>query len=97
MGDVSVGDDAHAGRMDSGSADRSGRGPIAYRIVIRGEVTGRFAEDLDGVVVESAGAESILHVECADQAKLQGILAWLYGNGIELLSVGPAAETNPGE
>lgn len=64
--------------------------------MIRGEVTERFTQDLDGVEVESAGAESILRVEGADQAKLQGILGWLYGHGIELLSVGPA-EAHPRE
>jgi hypothetical protein len=92
-----VDDHGDAERMDSGSAGRSGRGPSAYRIVIRGEVTERFTDDLDGVVVESAGSETILRVESADQAKLQGILGWLYGHGIELLSVGPAAETRPRE
>jgi hypothetical protein len=83
-------------RMDSGSADRSCGGPV-YRIVIRGEVTERFAEDLEGVVVESAGAKTILNVESPDQAKLQGILSWLYGHGIELLSLGPVAETDSRE
>jgi hypothetical protein len=81
--------------MDPGSAEPSGRVPVCYRIVVRGEVTERFAETLDGVVVDSAGAESILRVENADQAKLQAILGWLYDHGIELLSVAPAAETTP--
>lgn len=48
-------------------AERSARVPVCYRIVVRGEATERFTEDLDGVVVESAGAESILRVEGADQ------------------------------
>ena len=46
--------------MDSGSAGRSGRVPVCYRIVVRGEVTERFAKPLKGVVVESAGDQSIL-------------------------------------
>ncbi|MFC5266032.1 hypothetical protein ACFPJ1_28295 [Kribbella qitaiheensis] len=81
--------------MDSGFADRSGHRPVSYRIVVRGELTERFTEALEGVVVESAGTESILRVESADQAKLQGILGWLYDHGIELVSVHRAVETKP--
>jgi hypothetical protein len=36
--------------MDSGSGERSGHGPVCYRIVVRGEVTERFAEVLEGVI-----------------------------------------------
>jgi hypothetical protein len=83
--------------MDSGSAGRSGRVPVSYRILVRGEVTERFAEPLEGVVVvESAGDQSILRVEIVDQAKLQAILGWLFDHGIDLLSVHPAEEANPG-
>jgi hypothetical protein len=81
--------------MNSGFAKRSGRVPVTYRIVVRGEVTERFAEPLEGVVVESAGDTSILSVEIIDQAKLQGTLGWLYDHGIDLLSVNPAEEANP--
>jgi hypothetical protein len=82
--------------MDSGAAGRSGRIPVAYRIVVRGEVTERFAEPLEGVIVESAGDQSILRVEIVDQAKLQAILGWLFDHGIDLVSVHPAEEANPG-
>ena len=81
--------------MDSGFAKRVGGFPAPYRIVVRGEVTERFAEPLDGVVVESGGDKSILSVEIMDQAKLQGTLGWLYDHGIDLLSVNPAEEANP--
>jgi hypothetical protein len=81
--------------MNSGSAGRSGRVPVCYQIVVRGEVTERFAEPLEGVVVERAGGQSILRVEVVDQAKLQGILGWLYDHGIDLVSVNPAAKMNP--
>jgi hypothetical protein len=78
--------------MDSEFAKRLGRVPVTYRIVVRGEVTERFAEPLEGVVVESTGDTSILRVEIVDQAKLQGTLAWLFDHGIDLLSVNLAEE-----
>ena len=78
--------------MNSGSAAHPRLVPVCYRIVVRGEFTERFAEPLEGVVVESAGVESTLRVENVDQARLQGILAWLYDHGIALVSVGPAEE-----
>ena len=79
--------------MDSEFAKRLGRVPVTYRIVVRGELTERFAEPLEGVIVESAGDKSILRVEIVDQAKLQGTLSWLYDHGIDLLSVNLAEET----
>ena len=81
--------------MDSEFAKRSGRVPVTYRIVVRGEVTERFAEPLEGVVVESAGDKSVLRVEIVDQAELQGTLSWLYDHGIDLVSVNLAEEANP--
>jgi hypothetical protein len=95
MGDDSIGGQVDASPMDSGFAKRLGRVPVTYRIVVRGEVTERFAEPLEGVVVESAGDKSILRVEILDQAKLQGTLGWLYDHGIDLVSVNPAEEANP--
>ena len=94
-GDVWISGPVQASRMDSRSAEPSGRLPVCYHIVVRGEMTERFAEVLDGVAVDSAGAESILRVENADQAKLQAILGWLYDHGIELVSVRRAEGTNP--
>ena len=75
--------------MDSGPVDRSGRAPVPYRIVVCGQLTERFTDPLEGVVVESAGTRSVLRVEVVDQAKLQGILGWLYEHGIDLVSVCP--------
>jgi len=78
-----------------GHIGRSGRVAVSYRIVVRGEITQRFAEPLEGVVVESAGDQSILRVEIVDQAKLRGILDWLFDHGVDLVSLSPAAEANP--
>jgi len=65
----------------------SRRAPASYRIVVRGEMTERFAEVLEDVVVESAGEASLLRVENADPARLQSVLAWLYDHGVELVSL----------
>ena len=81
--------------MDSGPVERSGRAPVPYRIVVRGQLTERFTDPLEGVVIESAGIQSVLRVDVVDQAKLQGILGWLYEHGIDLVSVGPADDAIP--
>jgi hypothetical protein len=73
--------------MNPDSAAHSGHLPVSYRIVVRGQLTERFADVLDGVVVEQAGDESVLRVEDADPARLQSVLGWLYDHGAELVSV----------
>jgi hypothetical protein len=78
--------------MDSGPVERAGRAPVPYRIVVRGQLTERFTEPLEGVVIESAGARSVLRVEVVDQAKLQGILGWLYEHGVDLVSLAPVVD-----
>ena len=82
--------------MESRPVQRSGRVPVWYRIVVRGEVTQRFAEPLEDVFVETAPSQTVLHVQVVDQARLQGILGWLFEHGIDLLSVCPADEAKPG-
>jgi hypothetical protein len=41
--------------MDYGSGERSGHGPVCYRIVVRGEVTERFAEVLGELLLGGRG------------------------------------------
>ena len=60
-----------------------------YRITVRAELTQRFVEPLEQVVVESTGEQSILRCESVDQAKLQTIFSWLYERGVEIVSVTP--------
>lgn len=81
--------------MPSESVGKSGRGLVSYEIVVRGEVTERFVEPLDGVVVESGGDETILLVGIVDQAMLGSILGWLCDHGVDLVSVRPASEPTP--
>jgi hypothetical protein len=99
-GDPVTGEDAIGRLVNSSPVDpecvrRSGRAAVSYRIVVRGEVTERFAGPLEGVVIEAAGDQSILRVEIVDQAKLHGILGWLFDHGVDLVSLYPVAEANP--
>jgi hypothetical protein len=76
--------------MSTGDVESSsGRRTRRYRITVQGELTQRFLEPLEGVFVDSSGDESILRCEIVDQAKLQGVLSWLYEHGIEILKVDP--------
>jgi hypothetical protein len=61
----------------------------------RDEVSERFAEPLEGVVVELACGQSILRVEIVDQAKLRAVLGWLFDHGVDVVSLSPAAEAIP--
>jgi hypothetical protein len=76
--------------MQAGDFDSSdGRTAHLFRITVRGELTQPFVEPLERVFVESTGDESTLCCGAVDQAKLQGVLSWLYAHGIENLSVVP--------
>jgi len=76
-------------RMKTGPDRSADRTAHHYRITVRGDLTQRFIEPLEGVLVESAGDPSVLGCEVADQAKLHAILEWLYARGVEIVSVVP--------
>jgi hypothetical protein len=78
--------------METSSRGSAGRKPRHYRITVRGEVSQRFVESLEQVVVESTGDESVLSCAVTDQAKLQAVFSWLYERGVEILSVVPDDE-----
>jgi uncharacterized membrane protein len=75
--------------MERGSDRAAGGKARRYRITVRGELTQSFVEPLGAVFVESTGDESILGFEVADQARLQAVFEWLYGRGVEIVSVVP--------
>jgi hypothetical protein len=75
--------------METDTQESAPRKPHHYRITVRGEVTQKFVDPLEQVVVESTGDESILRCEVIDQAKLQAVFSWLYARGVEILSVVP--------
>jgi hypothetical protein len=72
-----------------------------YRIVVRSELSDRYAVAFEGMKMETKDGETILTGEIIDQPHLFGILDRINGLGLELLSVRalpedahPSAERN---
>ena len=64
----------------------NGTGKV-YRIVVRRELSDRYASALDGMHMETDNGLTILTGQVVDQPHLHGILNRLYGFGLEPLSV----------
>jgi hypothetical protein len=90
--------------MRQGQKDRQmmseGTGTV-YRIVVRSELSHRYAVAFEGMKMETKHGETILTGEVIDQPHLYGILDRINGLGLELLSVRalpeedhPSAERN---
>jgi len=58
-----------------------------YRIVVRSELTDRYASAFEGMDMETQEGQTILIGEVKDQPHLFGILNRINGLGLELLSV----------
>ena len=58
-----------------------------YRIVVRSELSSRYAVAFEGMEMETKGGETILTGEVIDQPHLHGILGRINGLGLQLLSV----------
>ena len=58
-----------------------------YRIVVRSELSSRYAVAFEGMEMETKHGETILTGEVIDQPHLYGILERINGLGLELLSV----------
>jgi hypothetical protein len=58
-----------------------------YRIVVRGELSDRYAVAFEGMHLEAKNGRTILTGEVVDQPHLFGILARVNSLGLELLSV----------
>jgi hypothetical protein len=58
-----------------------------YRIVVRSELSNRYALAFEGMKMETKAGETILTGEVKDQPHLFGILERINGLGLELLSV----------
>jgi hypothetical protein len=64
-----------------------------YRIVVRGELSERYAVAFEGMEMQAANGRTILTGEVMDQPHLHGILDRVNGLGLMLVSV----ESVPGE
>ena len=74
--------------MKSGGKQRARKGTgKVYRIVVRGELSGRYAAAFEGMEMETKTGQTILTGEVADQPHLHGIFERINGLGLELLSV----------
>jgi hypothetical protein len=82
--------------LDSGGKHRTpkySKGPgTVYRIVVRSELSDRYAAAFEGMEMETKGGDTILTGEITDQPHLHGILARINGLGLELLSVESLSE-----
>jgi hypothetical protein len=58
-----------------------------YKIVVRGELTERFAGAFEGMKMEAGSGQTTLTGEVIDQCRLYGIINRLNGLGLTLLSV----------
>ena len=65
---------------------KKGKGTV-YRIVVRSELSDRYAVAFEGMEMETKDGETILTGEVVDQPHLFGILERINGLGLELLSV----------
>ena len=81
--------------MEKPVAGRAGNKPIRYQIVVRGELSVSATGPLEGLSVRSEDGWSVITGEIIDQSQLLGILNWLGGRGIEIVSLSPAE--NSGE
>ena len=58
-----------------------------YRIVLRGELSERYAAAFEEMEMETKGGQTVLTGEVVDQVQLHGILDRIGGLGLELVSV----------
>jgi hypothetical protein len=63
-----------------------------YRIVVRGELSQRYAVAFEGMEMEVKSGRTILTGEVIDQPHLYGILGRISGLGLELVSVSSLSE-----
>jgi hypothetical protein len=77
--------------MTRAVAGRAGNKPVRYRIIVRGELTASCTctGPLEGLTVRSEDGCSVIIGEIIDQAQLYGVLNWLSGRGIEIVSLSP--------
>jgi outer membrane PBP1 activator LpoA protein len=74
--------------MESGGKQMKRRGTgRAYRIVVRSELSRRYASAFEGMEMETKGGQTVLTGEVIDQPHLHGILDRISSLGLELVSV----------
>jgi hypothetical protein len=64
-----------------------------YRIVVRSELSDRYAVAFEGMEMETKNGATILTGDVIDQSHLHGILARINGLGLQLMSVQACQKT----
>ena len=72
------------------------RGTTSYKVVVRGELSERFAPEFEGMSLQAGGGRTVLIGEIIDQAHLHGLLDRLQDFGLELVSVEALSEREEG-
>jgi hypothetical protein len=70
-----------------GSSSSSSSGSTVYRIVVREELSDRYAVAFEGMEMKARGGQTVLTGEIIDQPQLHGILTRIGSLGLKLVSV----------
>jgi hypothetical protein len=73
-----------------------GRGATRYKIIVRGELGGRFVHEFEGMSLKVENGRTILVGPIIDQSHLHGLLDRIQDVGVELLSVEAFPESKEG-
>jgi hypothetical protein len=90
---------AHRNIMESGGQHKaregssSGSGSTVYRIVVREELSDRYAVAFEGMEMKARGGQTVLTGEIIDQPQLHGILTRIGSLGLKLVSVEDLSES----
>jgi hypothetical protein len=71
---------------------RAAKGATIYRIVVRGELSQRYAQAFDGMTLASEDGQTAITGPVVDQAHLHGLLGRVGDLGLELVSVNPTLD-----
>jgi hypothetical protein len=69
--------------------------PTCYRIVVAGELSGRFAPAFDGMKLQSGGGQTEITGVVVDQSQLHGLLDRVGELGLDLVSVNAIGDERP--
>jgi hypothetical protein len=81
--------------LESGGEQRTRKGTgTVYRIVVRGELSRRYALAFEGMEMETGAGRTILTGEVIDQPHLHGIIDRISGLGLDLVSLEPRPQNS---
>ena len=76
--------------MESAGEKRTRKGTrTVYRIVVRSELSERYAGVFEGMEMKTEAGQTVLTGEVVDQSRLHGIIDLIGGLGLDLVSVEP--------